>query len=103
MTETQPQPTGLLGTQIAEVDGAGDLVFDAAIVGSLLGLEPGALMEELKKGMVHQVHEQRTGVDHGRRRVTFRYRGSPHESSTLRISGLPSRLGAGSQVQQWCG
>ncbi|WP_211108591.1 hypothetical protein, partial [Azospirillum sp. OGB3] len=23
--------------------------------------------------------------------------------STLRISGLPSRLGGGSQVQQWCG
>ncbi|ALJ39470.1 MULTISPECIES: DUF6522 family protein [Azospirillum] len=74
MTETQPQPAALLGTQVAEVDGAGDLVFDAAIVGSLLGLEPGAFMEELKKGMVHQVHEQGTGVDHGRRRVTFCYR-----------------------------
>lgn len=74
MTETQPQPAGLLGTQVAEVDEAGDLVFDATIVGPLLGLEPGAFMEELKKGMVHQVHEQGTGVDHGRKRVTFRYR-----------------------------
>ncbi|MBF5093817.1 hypothetical protein F1643_04275 [Azospirillum sp. INR13] len=74
MKETQPQPAALLGIKIAEEDGAGDLVFDAAIVGPLLGLEPGAFMEELKKGMIHQVHEQGTGVDHGRRRVTFRYR-----------------------------
>jgi len=62
------------GVHRGAAPGAGDLVFDAAIVGPLLGLEPGAFMEELKKGMVHQVHEQGTGVGHGRRRVTFRYR-----------------------------
>lgn len=74
MTKTQAQPTGLVGTRIAEEDEGGNLVFDAAAVAPLLGLEPGAFMEELKKGLIHQTHERGTGEDGGRRRVTFRYR-----------------------------
>jgi hypothetical protein len=74
MTEIYSQPTELVGKRVAEVDETGDLVFNAAVVASLLGLTPDAFMEELRKGNVHQVHERGTGEDSGRTRVTFRYR-----------------------------
>ncbi len=72
--ETSANPAGLVGRTVAEIDAAGDLAFDAAIVGPLLGLAPGAFMEELRKGFVYQTHERGTGDDSGRTRVTFRYR-----------------------------
>jgi hypothetical protein len=85
MTESHSGLTELVGTKIAEVDAAGDLVFDAAAVAPLLGLAPGAFMEELRKGLVYQGHERGTDEDAGKSRVTFRYRA---RQSTLTVDAF---------------
>ena len=74
MAASQSEPAELVGRMAAEVDASGDLVFDAAAVAPLLGLTPGPFMEELRKGVVYQVHERGTEEDSGKSRVTFRYR-----------------------------
>jgi hypothetical protein len=74
MMALMSRPTELIGRKIAELDEDGVFVFDAAVVGPLLGLAPDVFMEELRKGIVYQRHERGTGEDSGRSRVTFRYR-----------------------------
>ena len=74
MTVLRTGPTGIIGSKVAEVDAAGDLVFDAEAVAPLLGLEPAAFMDELRKGVVCWVHERGTEEDMGKNRVTFRHR-----------------------------
>jgi hypothetical protein len=74
MTELQTGSTEIIGRKVAGHDAAGDLVFNAEAVAPLLGLEPAAFMEELRKGVVYQVHECGIDEDVGKNRVTFRYR-----------------------------
>ncbi|MCM8739331.1 DUF6522 family protein [Azospirillum sp. A1-3] len=74
MTRSHIEQQTLVGTQVATVDSAGSLVFDATLVAPVLGLRPGAFMEELKRGMVYHVHELGVGEDSGTTRVTFRHR-----------------------------
>ena len=74
MTSSLCGPQTVVGMEVAKVDSTGSLVFDAALVAPLLGLVPGAFMEELKRGMVYQLYEQGTEEDSGKTRVTFRYR-----------------------------
>jgi hypothetical protein len=74
MTELQTGSTEIIGRKVAGHDTAGDLVFDAEAVAPLLGLEPAAFMEKLRKGVVYQTHESGTEEDIGKNRVTFRYR-----------------------------
>lgn len=74
MTEANSRRMELVGRRVAERDEDGRLVFDAALVAPLLGLAPGAFMDELRRGMIYQVHERGMGEDSGRTRVTFRHR-----------------------------
>ena len=86
MAQSRSGPTELIGRKVAKVDAIRELVFDAEAVAPLLGLAPGAFMEELRKGIVHQVHELGTGEDSGKARVTFRYR-ARQSTLTLDASG----------------
>ena len=74
MLELKTSPPEIIGKRVAEHDASGNLVFDAEAVAPLLGLEPAAFMEELRKGVVYQTHERGTEEDIGKNRVTFRYR-----------------------------
>jgi len=51
-----------------------EIVLDARVVASKLGLTAEKFMAELQKGIVHQVTEQGAEEDDGRYRVIFRYR-----------------------------
>ncbi|KAA0572902.1 DUF6522 family protein [Azospirillum sp. Sh1] len=92
MTSSQAKPQTLVGTQVAGRDQAGSLVFDAKCVAPLLGLKPEVFMEELKRGMVYQVHELGMEEDSGRTRVTFRYRA---RQSVLIVDALGFALHVG--------
>lgn len=67
-------PPDIVGIKVAEAGAAGDLVVDVEAVAPLLGLEPAAFMDELRKGVVCWVHERGTEEDMGKNRVTFRHR-----------------------------
>ena len=84
MTESQTGLTEIIGRKVAGHDAAGDLVFDAEAVAPLLGLAPAAFMEELRKGVVYQIHERGTEEHLGNNRVTFRYRA---RQSVLTVDG----------------
>lgn len=92
MTSPHSKPQTLVGTQVARRDNTGSLVFDATCVAPLLGLNPEAFMEELKRGMVYQVHELGMEEDRGRTRVTFRYRA---RQSVLVVDALGCALHVG--------
>lgn len=74
MTGVNAERTSRAGRRIAEIGQDGTLVLDAGAVAPLLELTPEAFMEEVRRGLVYQVHEQGTGEDSGRTRVTLRYR-----------------------------
>ena len=74
MTVLRTGPTGIIGSKVAEVDAAGDLVFDAEAVAPLLGLTPKTFMEDLRRGILYQMYERGTDEDRGKSRVTFRHR-----------------------------
>lgn len=92
MTVMNSRKMDLIGRQVAEIDRAGDLVFDAALVAPFLGLAPDTFMEALRKGLIHHVHEQGTGEDSAKRRVTFRYRA---RQSVLTLDALGHVLDVG--------
>lgn len=74
MADLRKIPTDIIGTKVAEVDAAGDFVFDAVVLAPLLGLAPETFMEDLRRGIVFQLFERGTEGDLGKSRVTFRHR-----------------------------
>ncbi|UEM20841.1 DUF6522 family protein [Skermanella mucosa] len=74
MTILRTSPIGIIGSKVAEVHAAGDLVFDAEAVAPLLGLTAKTFMDDLRKGILYQMFERGTEEDLGKSRVTFRHR-----------------------------
>ena len=64
--------TQLSTTSVSVVDG--EIMIDATLLAPKLGLPPGALKAEMRKGLVTSVAETGADEDEGRTRLTFRYR-----------------------------
>ena len=63
-----PLPAHMLSYE----DGA--YTIDASVLAPKLGLRPGQLMREMRRGLVFSVTERGEGEDTGGMRLTFRYR-----------------------------
>ena len=64
--------TRLSMTSVSIVDG--EIMIDATLLATKLGLPPKVLMAEMRKGLVTSVAENGVDEDDGRTRLTFRYR-----------------------------
>ncbi len=57
------------------ISASGDgFVVEAELIAEKLGLSPEAFWREVKRGIVYSVVERGEGDDHGRTRLSFRYR-----------------------------